>query len=185
MRFIAAFSLLLALSAPASAQFSVELRGGGAVGNHQPAAAGLETGIAPAFSAAAEVRVHSLVSLYAGYSRASFGCEEGFCTDRDVTFTSSGIGSGLRLDPSGLPWLRTGLVYHGLEVQSADGTEDWDPGIGYEIGSGLSFSPGRRIHLLPGVSYRRHLATADGVEATTSLLIAEIGVRISLGGSER
>jgi hypothetical protein len=181
IRFLPGFALVLALATPAAAQLSVEIRGGGAIGNHAPAAAGLETVAGLALSAAVEMSPVRFASLYAGYTRASFGCEEGFCTGRDVTFTSSGFGAGARLHLPRLPWVRAGVLYHALDTRADGGEHTADPGLGYELGAGATVPLSPRIRLLPGLVYRRHGTTTDGVgdTDTTSLLSAEVGLQIA------
>lgn len=175
--------VLLALAAtalPARAQLALEVRGGGTIGNHAPAAAGLETVVGPAWAVALEQRVLPLASLYLGYSRSSFGCEQGFCTDRDVSFTSHGLAAGARLHPRGLPWLRAGALYHGVETRAEGASESREAGPGFEVAAGFVIPLPGPASLLPGLAYRRHSSRGDDASRPTSLLGAELALRIPL-----
>ena len=161
---------------PTAAQLSVEVRGGGAIGNHLPAASGLEPIPGPAFSVGLEYRVHPLASAYAAFSRAAFGCEQGFCTGREVTFTTSGPGAGIRVHAPRFPWVRLGAVRYGTGVD-ADGTsESVDPSVGYEAGVGVSVPLTGRLRLLPGLYLR-----SQAGDMRTTLLGADIGLAAALG----
>jgi hypothetical protein len=175
--------VLLAIGAsalPAGAQLALEVRGGGVVGNHAPAAAGLETVVGPAWAVALEQRVLPLASLYFGYSRSSFGCEQGFCTGREVTFTSQGLAAGARLHPRGLPWLRAGALYHGVDTRAEGASESRDAGPGFELATGFVIPLPGSASLLPGLAYRRHSSRGDDSSRPTSLLGAELALRVPL-----
>lgn len=171
-------ALLLAIAGPAWGQLSLELRGGGAIGNHEEAAAGLETVPGPVLGIGLEYGLLPMISAYAGYTRASFGCEEGFCAGADVTFTSSGGSAGIRLDPPLLPWVRAGLIYHTLSTDATGFDDTSDPVTGYEAAVGFTMPLAPRVQALPAVVYRRH-PIGDGSDDTT-LVSAELGVRIRL-----
>ena len=176
-RALLACVLALGLGAgPAAAQLSVEIRGGGAIGNHLPAAAGLEPIPGPAFSVGLEYRAHPLASLYAAYSRAAFGCEQGFCTGREVTFSTSGPGAGVRLHAPRFPWVRLGAVRYGTGVDTDGISESVDPAIGFEAGAGASIPLAGRLRLLPGL----YLRSQPG-DTRTTLLGADLGLSASLG----
>ena len=174
---VPALSLGLGLAVTESAaQLSIELRGGAAIGNHAPAAAGLEILPGPSVSAAADIDVGSGLGLYALYTYGSFLCEEGFCAGQTVTITSSGFGGGLRLRPHRLVWARLGALYHGTDVETESGIERVDPSVGYEAGTGLAIPLLDRVHLVAGASYRTHAEAAQ----RTSVVAAEAGIRIRL-----
>ena len=73
--------------APAAGQTHAELRGGLTVGNHTATLAGLDIAPALSFEALLIQQVTPRLSVYGGYLRTAFGCEEGFCLDRDLTVT--------------------------------------------------------------------------------------------------
>jgi len=169
-------ALLLGSAGSLSAQLSVELRGGAAIGNHAPAAAGLETIPGPSASASLDIHVRSGVHAYAGYTYASFGCEDGFCTGQTVTLTSSGFGGGVRFQPGRLVWVRLGLLYHGTEVESEAGVSEVDPSLGYDLGAGLAIPLYSGVELVGGVAYRSHTES----ESRTSVVVGEVGLRVRL-----
>jgi hypothetical protein len=181
-------ALLLLLAAPAllaarpaAAQLSIEARGGLSVGNDEAAASRLEPRPRPAVSLGAEYEATRLLSVYAGVSRAAFGCQEGFCTRRDISFASTGADAGLRLHLPRLPWLRAGLLYHTLTATTragpAAGEASAGRGFGYEVGAGGTIPLLPRVRLLPGLGYRTHsAASGDHV----SIVSAELGVAFRL-----
>lgn len=167
---------LLVGAAPVSAQrFAVELRAGAAVGNYTATQAGLDLLPAPAFGATVEARLTPSVAAYAGITRSSFGCEEGFCVNRDVVLTSQGAVLGVRWAP-GLLWARAGLAVQSLSVASIAPDETSDLGIGWDLGAGVEVPVGRAFRIRPGITYLRHgAATSDG-DGHVALLALELGV---------
>jgi hypothetical protein len=173
-------TIALAGNRPAAAQIAIEVRGGASIGNDRAAASRLERLPGLALSIGAEYPVTRRVSAYAGLSRTGFGCEEGFCTGRQVSFESSGaeLGVGLRLPH--LPWLRAGMIYHELttkvEAGADPGSYSSGHGAGYEVGTGFTIPITRRLRVLPGVGYRTHAAATGGASDRVSIVAAEIGV---------
>jgi hypothetical protein len=178
IRTLALLALPALLAArPAAAQLTIEARGGFSIGNDEAAASRLEPRPRPAVSLVVEYPATRLLSAYAGFSRAAFGCEEGFCTDRDVSFASSGVDAGVRLHLPRLPWLRAGVLYHSLTTTThagpAPGESSSGKGFGYELGAGFTIPVVRGVRLLPGLAYRTHSAeSGDHV----SIAAAELGV---------
>src|SRR5680860_806441 len=161
---------------PAAAQFSVELRGGATIGNHLPAAAGLETIPGPSLAAAAEYMASSFVSAYAAFSRSSFGCEGGFCTADKATVTTTGYGAGIRVHAARFPWVRAGGIMYDASVEMDGETGTVDSAFGYELATGFTVPVTRALRILPGLFFR----TQPGDERTT-LVGAEIGLQVSFG----
>lgn len=164
----------LATAAPAGAQLALEIRGGASVGNHAPAAAGLEKIPGPALSALVEYTTGQWGGVYAGFARASFGCEDGFCAGDEVAVTTQGFGAGVRLTLPLRSWLRLGGLFHNTRVDTAEGEDRTDPAPGYELGGGFAIPLTARFHLAPGVFYR----TQFGDQRTT-LLGADLGLRFA------
>lgn len=177
-----ALSAAAVLAAPAQAQLdrlSLEVRGGAAAGNYARAASDFELLPQPSFGAALAYAATDRVSVYAGYSRNSFGCQTGFCEDRDVTFTSHGIDAGVRL---GLPvvagpWVSAGIVRHSLEADSNGTPTMNDSGVGFSAGAGAELRLGRRLSVTPGVRYVRYGAAGDDGVA---MLVGDLGLRIRM-----
>ncbi|HEX8694066.1 MAG TPA: outer membrane beta-barrel protein [Longimicrobium sp.] len=176
-----------AAAAPARAQlphitpFSFEARAAAAFPTGDLEDAGASAGWV--LSGSATFHAIPLIGVYAGYSYGQFGVED---VD-DVHFTEQGFDAGLRLAiPTPLipidPWIRGGLVFHKLSLDSDDpdvGGET-DTGLGFEVGAGLGFGLGP-ISLNPGVSFVQYDAEdEDDVEATVSYFKLEIGGRIRL-----
>jgi hypothetical protein len=167
--------------APTAAQsLAVELRVGGAVGNYSETDAGLEWVPGASFGGTVAVGVAPAVSAYAGFTRSSFGCEEGFCTGRDVTLTSQGVVVGARWQP-GIPWARAGFAWQTLDVESDGGDESVDGGPGFELGAGAAI-PVAGIQVTPGLLYRRHGTSSEVEEGFAAALLLEVGLRVPLGG---
>jgi hypothetical protein len=161
----------------AAAQVSIEVRGGAAVGNYLPAAAGIDRLPGPSVSAYADYAVRSWLALYGSYTYGIFRCQNGFCHGDRVTVASSGFGAGARFAGFGPAWARAGFLYHGSSVRTATGTYAVDAAPGYEVGWGVSYPINTRFDLVTGVDYRSHFDPTD----RTSVLTAEAGVRYRLG----
>ena len=174
--------LLVVGTVPAAAQaLTAELRAGGAVGNYSESGAGLELVPGPSFGAQVELEVVEDVSAYAAFNRSTFGCEEGFCTDLDVSMTSQGFTLGARWSPW-LAWVRAGLALEGLDVETeGEGTTSSDPGLGLDLGAGLSLDLGRRMELRPGVAYRRHAASDATGDGHVAVVTGELGFAVRFG----
>ena len=87
---------------PVEAQIYAEVRGGTAVGSHTATAAAME--LEPGLSVAGLISLQTsgALGLYAGFVRTQFGCSNGFCTDRDITFAGNDARLGLSLSRGGL-----------------------------------------------------------------------------------
>lgn len=176
MRLMLALALTAAAAAPAAAQrFAVELRAGAAVGNYTETGAGLDIVPGPSFAATAELRFTELISGYAGINRSAFGCDEGFCAGRDVSLISQGASAGLRLT-RGLFWARAGAAVQVLRQETDAQTVTSDPGIGWDLAAGVEIPVGRGFLVRPGLTYLRHQASAEEVDAHVALLALEVGV---------
>lgn len=158
----------------------LELRGGVAVGNYTDSDAGLDLAPRPSFGATVEVAATEMLAGYLAFDRSSFGCTEGICTKRDVTFTSQGFTAGVRWSP-GLPWVRAGALYHTLGVRGVGAGESPDAGVGFEVAAGADLPLWQTVRIRPGVTYRRHRANSDGVDAHVALLAVEVGLAVGLG----
>lgn len=162
----------------------VEVRGGMSIGNHSESAAALEIAPRPSFDLVVMTEVMSALSVFGGYYRTTFGCEEGFCTGRDITIVGQHGALGARWTPElgqsvvG-PWVRAGL----LVGTTRAGTEGALPdiGIGLDLAAGLERDFGR-WSALPGVSYRYLTANTPGGSAYAIALSAHLGIAIELGG---
>lgn len=181
---LSASLLALLLARPAGAQLAVEVRGGAGAGSYEATGAGFQNAPRGAFAASASYAPLPALSVYAGYSRASFGCEEGFCRGVDPTFTTSGVGAGLRASLPLRLWARAGVVRHQLAVSSTPGGEGFsdtsDPALGVEAGLGLALPLlGSRFSLTPGVGYLRYGASLDGGDRI-AVVTADVGLRLSL-----
>lgn len=181
---LAAVALLAA--APASAQLSLELRGGAGAGSYGATSAGFQVVPQPAGSAALSWAFRPGVAAYAGYSLARFGCErEGFCSGVEPVFTSQGLDAGVRLElPAGI-WARGGLVLHSLSGDSPAGEESTDAALGFGAGAGIGVRLGRRLTLTPGLGYTRYGASGPSGDHPVAVVTADLGLRISLTGPRR
>jgi hypothetical protein len=167
-------SLLFISAHSVQAQVSVEVRAGASVGNHVPAYSGFDGAPGLSLAGTVEFRSTALLSPYGTVLRAEFGCDEGFCTNREIRMRAQGFGAGVRLHPKRLPWLRAGVLHYGTTVESDDGSTSAAASLGYEVGAGFSIPLRRRVRLLPGAYVR----TQSGEERTT-MAGAEVGLQIS------
>jgi hypothetical protein len=174
-----AFSVFLAVAlfaAPASTQqIGTELRVGAAVGNYTGTDAGLDLVPAPSFAATVELGLTRSLGFYAGINRSSFGCNEALCATQDVLLTSQGVTAGGRY-ALGPGWVRAGLAFLQLQVDSDVDTETADFGIGWDLGAGLDFPVGRGFRVRPGITYVRHSAVTPTEDGHAAILAFEVGV---------
>jgi len=179
---IAAGLIVMALGAglvhgSAAGQTHAELRGGLTVGNHTATAAGLDFAPALSFEALVVRRITPRLSVYGGYVRTAFGCEEGFCLDRDLDVTGNhGVLGGEAA--MGGAWVRLGVLFGVTEVGTEG--EPADPGPGIHAGAGYTFGSGR-LGFIPGLSYRWLPASTSSSSEHAVAVALELGVRIRLG----
>ena len=177
--------------APAAAQtgqMQVEVRGGLTVGSITGSGAALD--VVPAVSLDVVVRRQILqsIAVYGGYVRTSFGCEEGFCLDREPSITVVGNHGvlGVEWDPPGMeqigvqPWVRAGAMF-GTTRAGTIGDDPWEPGIGVHVAVGLSVGSGT-FRFLPGVSYRWMSATQGDDKGHAVAVAVDLGFAYRIGG---
>lgn len=162
---------------PAAGQTQAELRGGLTVGSHTATAAGLDFAPKPSYEALVLRRITPRLSVYGGYVHTAFGCEEGFCLDRDLTVTGNHgvLGAEVR---GGGAWLRLGFLYGAVEVGTEG--EPADPSPGIHAGAGFTFGSGR-VRFLPGLSYRWLSAKTSSSSDHAVAVAVDLGVAIRLG----
>jgi hypothetical protein len=170
----------LCVATPAAAQLALEVRGGGAVGNASQSLSGLDIAPRPTFGVGLSLKAPSPVSVYAAFNRAAFGCVEGLCRDRQVTFISQGVAAGARLEHGRLPFVQAGVLYHRLQTRADTGDDPGAAGLGYELGGGYAFPVGHRLEVLTSLAYRRHDARSGGVDGYAALVTGELGARYRL-----
>lgn len=173
---------LAVVTIPASAgaqALRVELNGGAAIGNYTSSEAGLDVLPRPAYGVLVELWPTATLAGYAGFTRSTFGCNEGFCTDRDVSMTSQGVVVGARWAP-GLPWVRAGLAVQGLTVQGEGGDDTADPGLGVEVAAGLDLPVWGQFRVRPGIRYLRHDASTDLGDGHVAMLALMVGVSMDI-----
>jgi opacity protein-like surface antigen len=112
------------------------------------------------------------VSLYAGYSRSTFGEDGG---DGDATLSGFDVGARVEI-PTPLipidPWVKAGAVFHKLDI---DGEDASDRETGYEIGAGVGFGLIPKVTLSPSVTY-----TKLGGDLDASHVRAEVALRVRI-----
>jgi hypothetical protein len=182
MRSVPAGLIVMALGAAfvpgvAAGQTHAELRGGLTVGSHTATAAGLDVVPKLSYEVLIRRRITPRLSVYGGYVRTAFGCEEGFCLDRDLTVTGSHGVLGAE-GWAGGAWLRLGVLFGVTEVGTEG--EPADPGPGIHAGVGFTFGSGR-VSFSPGLSYRWLSAkTSSGSDHAVAMTL-DLGVGIRLG----
>ena len=161
------------------ARLELEVRGGLTVGSLSDSQGALDIAPKPSFDVLARVQATPSVAIVGGFFRTSFGCEEGFCFDRDITVlgTHGGVGGEWS---AGSFWTR-GLLLLGT---TRAGTRGPDPSLGggVHLGAGLSVSAGR-FRFLPGASYRWLSASVEDSGAHAVALSLDLGVSFNLRGN--
>ena len=162
---------------PTAGQTHAELRGGPTVGSHTATAAGLDFAPALSYEVLVLRQITPLISVYGGYVRTAFGCEEGFCLDRDLTVTGNHgvLGAEARKEWA---WLRLGLLLGVTEVGTEGESPDLGPGI--HAGAGVTFGSGR-MSFRPGLSYRWLGAKTPSSSDHAVAVGVDLGVGIRLG----
>ena len=157
-----------------------EFRGGITVGSHTGSYAALDIAPALSFDVTLVREVAPALSAFAGFYRTAFGCEEGYCKDRDVTVIGNhgGVGAEWRFRAARL---RGGVLVGTTSAGSLG--EDPKVGLGLQFGGGLSVGVGR-YRFLPGFSYRWLTAATQTESDQAVALSLDLGVGIRLGGGE-
>lgn len=147
---------------------SVEVRAGGAVptGDFADKEPGVGAEAGPRVEAAAAVHLLPALAVYAGFSRSWFQCSECGARGLDDTVVDSGFELGVEgavplRGLGGVPWIRIGGVLNELAFSGFGSTLESDPGLGFRVGAGMSFSLVRFVRLTPGISYTAYSAELD------------------------
>lgn len=169
---------VLLVHGTAGAQMQAEVRGGLTVGSHSASAAALDIAPAVSFDVVLKRQVTPSIAVFGGYFRTAFGCEEGFCKERNLTVVGNHGALGAEWGTAGT-WLRAGALFGSTRVGSEG--ESPEPGVGAHAAAGLNIGIGR-LRFLPGVSYRwMSAATATSSDHAIALAL-DLGFGILLGG---
>ena len=172
--------LAVAMLSPAAlgAQTQAEVRGGLTVGSHSASAAALDIAPAVSFDVVIKRQVTPSIAVFGGFFRTAFGCEEGFCKDRNLTIVGNHGALGGEWG-MGSAWLRGGVLFGSTRVGTEG--EPAEMGVGAHAAAGLNIGIGR-LRFLPGVSYRwMSAATATSTDHAIALAL-DLGFGIQLGG---
>lgn len=166
------------LAAPLRGQTRVEVRGGVTVGSHTATAAALEMKPALSWAALVTHRLRPRLGLFGGYLRTAFGCEEGFCTGRELTVVGNHGVVGVQAS-AGPAWARGGLLFGTTEVGTEGEAPDAGPGflgaVGVSLGAG-------RVRLEPGLTLRWMSADTPSRSDHAVGVGADVGVSVRVGG---
>lgn len=177
-RLLALCLVMTLVPAAAIGQTHAELRGAYTIGSHTATAAGLEMVPAISFEVLASRQISPLFSVYGGYARTSFGCEEGFCVDLNPKITGNHGVLGAQAHKA-WAWARLGVLFGKTEVGSGGEAPDMGPGLHIAVGGLVGTG---RFQLLPGVSYRWMAASIPSSSDHAIALGLDVGVRYRLGG---
>lgn len=154
------------------------------IGSHSRSGAALD--VVPRVSVDVVVKreVAPDLSVFGGYFRTAFGCEEGFCTGADLTVVGNHGALGAEWAPAlsrlpGKPWLRAGLLFGSTEVGTAGDAPEFGPGV--LVGIGATGSLGRLL-FTHGVSYRWLTANTVSSTAHAVALSLHFGFGMKLSG---
>ena len=106
---LAGLAAALMVHGTAGAQMQAEVRGGLTVGSHSASAAALDIAPAVSFDVALKRQVTPSIAVFGGFFRTAFGCEEGFCKERNLTVVGNHGALGAEWGAAGA-WLRAGAV---------------------------------------------------------------------------
>ncbi len=162
--------------------FQGEVRGGLTIGSHSASAAALDVAPSVSFDLVLRRQVTGRFAAYGGFFRTSFGCEEGFCTDRDVVIVGNHGALGVEWG-SGGPWVRAGVLVGSTEGRSGMVASGSSPklGVGVHAAAGLTIGMGR-FRFLPGLSYRWLSANTTLETGHAIALAMDLGVGVVVGG---
>lgn len=190
---IACCALVLIAPARLAAQLpgalSVEARLGGAFATGDFAAPGkaLEAGNGYAAGVNGRLQVLPGMQVYVGYERAQMTCDACSATPvLDNTIVDDGIGVGavmaVPMGPPGLsPWVRAGLVRRQLKFSGDDGSGASKPGIGFDLGAGITLPFTGPFKVTPGIRYVRYTTEFDFQNVPDrSLDVSHFGVDVGL-----
>ena len=112
-------------------QGGAEVRVGLSIGSHSASAAALEVVPKPSLDVVLKGQVVPALSVFGGYYMTSFGCAEGFCTDRDLTIVGNHGALGAEWVPRlprllFQPWLRGGVLFGSTEAGSEGNRPPWE-----------------------------------------------------------
>ena len=175
---LAALAGLALTHGSAAAQFQAEVRGGLTVGSISSSAAALDIAPLLSYDVIVKRQVMPSVSVFGGFFRTAFGCEEGFCTGKEISVVGNHGAVGAEWS-GGVPWVRLGVLF-GTTRAGTEG-EAPDPGAGVHAAAGLAVGAGR-FRFLPGVSYRWLSASTPSSSDHAIALALDLGFGIALGG---
>jgi hypothetical protein len=168
-----ALGIYVTASTPVCAQrVTGEVRLGTTVGSHTATAAGLELLPGPSMGVLLEVSLNERVGIYAGLVQTSFGCESGFCINRDVVIKGRSAAGGIALR-RGWAWTRIGLLFGVVEPKTEGSSSA--AGLGLDGSVGVEFRLGPVI-FTPGLVLRRH----DGGGGANGERAASLGVDVGI-----
>lgn len=189
---VACCALVLLAPARLAAQLpgalSVEARLGGAFATGEFGTPGraLEAGSGYAASVNGRLGLLSGLSVYVGYERAQMACDACAATQLDDALVDDGIGAGaiveLPFGPPGLsPWVRAGLVRRQLKMSGDGETIASKPGIGFDLGAGITLPLTGPFKVTPGIRYIRYPADFEfTVLPDRSIDVSHVGVDVGL-----
>lgn len=177
-------------SAPAHAQerWNVELRGTGGISTQDAARDTHENGFG--IEAAVQYRIMSHLAAYAGWNYTQFGGLETIAGP-DMELDETGYALGLRFEhplrtggrTSG--WVRSGMTYNQLEIESSDGVvaHESGHGFGWEFGAGLSVPVRGLWSVTPGIRYRSISRNLDIANVVTPVELQSVAFELGLSRS--
>lgn len=157
-----------------------ELLGGMTIGSHSRSAAALDMDPSVSLGVGAAISVwRPDFSVFAGYIRTSFGCEEGYCTSVGYDIVGNHAAVGAEWGP-GRGWLRAGLMFGTVTAGEVGSSPNF--GIGVLGAAGIAVGAGK-LRFKPGATYRwMQAATETEPGAQAIALGLEIGFDYVVGG---
>jgi len=171
----AVFLLAFGAATSASAQVTLDVKNALTIGALSSSEAGLEAKPGWSLEASLGYGVNPSLTVFGGYARTAFGCDEGFCSGIDVKVSGNHGLLGLEVN-KGAPFARVALLYGKTSVT---GSDDAEAGLGVRLGIGGSF--GGSVRIRPGISFSWMDASTADLSANAAAFSFGLGVLIPLG----
>lgn len=166
-------------------EVEAEVRTGMTIGSHSGSAAALDFVPRLSVDFVLKRRIAPNLSVFGGYFRTAFGCEDGFCAGNDLTVVGSHGALGVQWDPTaswlrGRPWFHGGLLFGSTEAGTVG--DEPEPGAGLLLGTGATVQLVGRLLFMPGLSYRWLSANTASSSAHAVALSLHFGFGMKLSG---
>ncbi len=176
----------LAAQLPGALSLEARLGGALATGALADPVDGVDAGAGYAAGISARWDATEAVAVYVGYERAGLACAACEDASLDGTVVDAGLGAGAILTlPSVLPgispWVRAGVVRRQLRFSGGGETSASAPGLGFDLGAGVTLPLVASFSLTPGIRFLNYPAEFDfAIVPDRSVDVSHVGVDVGL-----